>query len=229
MMPTSLLLVSDDVYLYDTLPGALAERAFLVDIARTAASGLKKAYSISPHVVLLDDALPEGGSQQLCTRLKDMSGVPILLLMASPSQEDIVLGLRMGADTVLGKRLGLEELVARIRALLRRVPSSSRKHWPPPFSYDGLTIDFASREITLDGRLVNLSPTEYRLLVLLAQHQGRVLPHNFLLREVWGPEFVDEFNYLRLYVSYLRHKLERNPARPRLILSEWGVGYRLGV
>jgi two-component system KDP operon response regulator KdpE len=228
-MPTSLLLVSDDVYLYKTLPGALAGREFLVNVARTAASGLKKAYSISPDVVLLDDALPEEHSQQLCTRLKDLSGVPILLLMACPSPEDIVLGLRMGADTVLGKSLGLEELVARIRALLRRVPSSRRKHWPLPFSYDGLTIDFASREITLDGRFVNLSPTEYRLLVLLAQHQGRVLPHNFLLREVWGPEFVSELNYLRLYISYLRHKLERNPARPRLILSEWGVGYRLGV
>jgi two-component system KDP operon response regulator KdpE len=90
-------------------------------------------------------------------------------------------------------------------------------------------IDFANREVTLDGHLINLSPTEYRLLVLLAQHQGRVLPHNFLLREVWGPGFVDEFNYLRLYISYLRQKLEQNPAQPRLILSEWGVGYRLGL
>ena len=98
-----------------------------------------------------------------------------------------------------------------------------------PFNYDSLTIDFASRRITLDGQPINLSPIEYRLLVLLAQYQGRVLPHNFLLREIWGPEFANEFNYLRLYISYLRHKLEKDPARPKLILSEWGVGYRLGV
>jgi two-component system KDP operon response regulator KdpE len=153
----------------------------------------------------------------------------MILLAASPSRKDIALGLEMGADTVLVKPVGVEELVARIRALLRRAPSSPREHRPPPFTYDGLMIDFVRREITLDGRLINLSATEYRLLKLLAQHQGRVLPHNFLLREVWGPEFVNEFNYLRLYISYLRRKLERNPARPRLILSEWGVGYRLGV
>jgi two-component system KDP operon response regulator KdpE len=229
MMPATLLLISDDAYLCETLPSALAERGFLVEIARTASSGLKKTYSVSPDVVLLDNALPEGHGRQLCSRLKDMSGVPLILLMTHPSKKDVVLGLETGADTVLVKPVGIEELVARIRVLLRRASRSRAEYWPQPFIHNGLTIDFASREVTLDGRLINLSPTEYRLLVLLAQHQGRVLPHNFLLREIWGPEFVDEFNYLRLYVSYLRQKLERNPARPRLILSEWGVGYRLGL
>ena len=229
MMLATLLLISDDARLCETLRSALTERGFSVEIAGTASSGLKKTYSVSPDVVLLDNALPDGHSWQLCRRLRDMSDVPIMLLMTSPSKEDIVLGLETGADTFLVEPVSVDELVARIRALLRRVPPSRRGYWPPPFSYDGLMIDFASREITLDGQVINLSPTEYRLLVLLAQHQGRVLPHNFLLREVWGPEFVDEFNYLRLYVSYLRHKLERNPAQPRLILSEWGVGYRLGL
>jgi two-component system KDP operon response regulator KdpE len=228
-MRITLLLVSDDDYLCETLPGALDERGFRVEVARTAASGLKKTYSISPDMVLVDNVLPEGQSRGLCTRLNDMTGVPIMLLMASRSKEEIILGLDAGADTVLFQPVRVEELVARVRALLRRASRSRAEYWPPPFSYEGLTIDFASREITLDGRPINLSPTEYRLLVLLAQHQGRVLPHNFLLREIWGPEYVDEFNYLRLYISYLRSKLERNPAQPRLILSEWGVGYRLGI
>jgi two-component system KDP operon response regulator KdpE len=227
-MPTTLLLVSEDDCLCQTLPSALTERGFWVEIAQTASSGLKKTYSISPEVVLLDHDLPEGQSEQLCARLKAMSGVPLVLLMANPSQDDIVRVLQAGADFFLVKPVGLEELVARMRALLRRASHSRAEYWPPPFHYDGLTINFASREITLDGCLINLSPTEYHLLVLLAQHQGRVLPHNFLLREIWGPEFVDEFNYLRLYISYLRQKLEKDPARPKLILSEWGVGYRLG-
>jgi two-component system KDP operon response regulator KdpE len=228
-VPTTLLLISDDAYLCEALPGALAELGFSVEVARTAVSGLKKAYAMAPDVVLLDDALPEEGSRPTCTRLKDVSGVPLILLMAGSSQDDLVGGLDAGADTCLAKPVCFEELVARIHALLRRVTSSSRERWPPPFSYDGLMIDFARREITLDGHPINLSPIEYRLLALLAQHRGRVLPHNFLLREIWGPEFVNQSNYLRLHISYLRHKLEKDPGRPKLILSEWGVGYRLGV
>jgi two-component system KDP operon response regulator KdpE len=227
-MPTRLLLVSDDGYLCETLPAALAERGFRIEVARTAASGLRKTYAISPDVVLLDHSLPEGQSRPLCTQLKDICGMPIMLLMDSRSEKDIILGLDAGADMVLVHPVSVGELAARVRALLRRVSRSRGEYWPPPFSYEGLTIDFASREITLDGRPINLSPTEYRLLALLAQYQGRVLPHNFLLREIWGPEFAEESNYLRLYISYLRTKLERDPAQPRLILSEWGVGYRLG-
>lgn len=229
MMRTTLLLVSDDAYLCETLSSALVEQGFLVEVARTAASGLRKAYSVSPDVVLLDNTLPEERSRRLCGRLREMSGVSIMLLMANHSEKDIILGLEAGADTVLIHPVGVEELVARIRALLRRAARSRAEYWLPPFSYEGLTINFASREITVDGCPIDLSPTEYRLLVLLAQHQGHVLSHDFLLREIWGSEFVEKINYLRLYIGYLRHKLERNPAQPRLILSEWGTGYRLGM
>jgi DNA-binding response OmpR family regulator len=230
-MNTKLLLVDDDVSLCETLRLMFTKQNFQVEVAHNGIAGLQKAYSLKPDVVILDIMMPELDGWQTCLRMREMSDVPILMLTALDSAENVIQGLNMGADDYVVKPVAFEELAARIRALLRRGYGSSlngSNRREPILTYDNLVIDFAKHEVTLDGEQVNLSPTEYRLLSVLMRHQGRVLPHEFLLTEVWGPDYVDELDYLRLYVNYLRRKVEKNPKKPSLIHSEWGVGYRLG-
>jgi two-component system KDP operon response regulator KdpE len=224
----TLLLIDDDFLAMEALRSALTERGFRVEVAHDAISGLQKAYSLSPDVILLNVTLPDGDGWQLCCRLREMSDVPIVMLTAVQSENKILRGLEMGADAYVVKPVGVDELVARVCALLRRSSRSGGSVWGSLFTFEGLVIDFEKREITVDGNRVELSPTEFRLLAVLARHQGRVLPHDYLLREVWGSEYVGQIDYLRLYISYLRHKLEKNPSKPSLISNEWGIGYRLG-
>jgi DNA-binding response OmpR family regulator len=224
-----LLLIDDDFPFCEALRRVLTERGFQVEVAYDAVSGLQKAYAASPDLILLDVMLPNGDGWQICMRLREMSDVPIVMLTGLRSESSVVEGLEMGADSYLVKPVHPDELVARMRALLRRTKHGENgKSWVKPFAYDYLVIDYDKREITVDGKRIDLSPTEFRLLCVLARHKGRVLPHEYLLREVWGPDYADEIDYLRLYISYLRHKIERDPAQPSLIYNEWGVGYRLG-
>jgi two-component system KDP operon response regulator KdpE len=230
-MTTTLLLIDDDVSLCETVQFMLIKNGFQVEVAHDAVSGLHKAYALKPDAVLLDIMLPDMDGWQVCRRLRQMSDVPIIMLTALGSDENMVQGLDLGADDYIVKPVAVQELIARIRALLRRVSRlkpSDRNHRDPIYTYDNLVIDFDKYEVTVDGTKVKLSPTEFRLLSVLSKHQGRLLPHKYLLSEVWGPEYVAEEEYLRLYISYLRQKIEIDPSRPRLIHNEWGVGYRFG-
>jgi two-component system KDP operon response regulator KdpE len=230
-LSAKLLLVDDDVSLCKSLQLMFAKEDYQVEVAHNGVSGLQKAYALKPDAVILDVMMPDMDGWQTCRRLREMSDVPIIMLTALGSGEHVVEGLNLGADDYVVKPVSYEILSARIRALLRRgsLPSVEGGHGRGPIlTYDNLVIDFSKHEVTVDGKRVSLSPTEFRLLSVLARHQGRVLPHAFLLTEVWGPEYVGEMDYLRLYVSYLRRKVERDPSKPSLIQSEWGVGYRLG-
>jgi two-component system KDP operon response regulator KdpE len=209
----------------------LIRNGFQVEVAHNAISGLKEAYALKPDAVILDIMLPDMDGWQVCRRLREMSDVPIIMLSALGSDENVIEGLNLGADDYIVKPVAVEELIARIRALLRRTSRSNpteRNHREPIFTYDYLVIDFDKYEVTVAGEKVKLSPTEFRLLSVLSRYQGRLLPHEFLLSEVWGPEYVSEEEYLRLYISYLRRKIEPDPSKPRLIHNEWGVGYRFG-
>jgi two-component system KDP operon response regulator KdpE len=230
-MATTLLLIDDDVSLCETVRFMLIRNGFEVEVAHNGISGLKQAYALKPDAVLLDIMLPDMDGWQVCRRLREMSDVPIIMLTALGSDENVVEGLNLGADDYIVKPVAVEELIARIRALLRRTSrsnSTERNHREPIFKYDYLVIDFDKYEVTVAGKKVRLSPTEFRLLSVLSRHQGRLLPHEYLLSEVWGPEYVSEEEYLRLYISYLRRKIETDPSKPRLIHNEWGVGYRFG-
>lgn len=229
-MSTTILLVDDDVLLCNTFELILTDMGFNVEMAHNGVEGLKKAYKLQPDVILLDVMMPDMDGWETCQRFKEMCDVPIIMLTAIDSQENVIKGLDLGADDYIVKTVTAEELGARIRAVLRRasrsnINSSKQK---PIITQDNLVIDFDKHEVTVDNERVDLSPTEFRLLSVLARHKGRVLPHDFLLTQVWGPEYIGEIDYLRLYISYLRRKLEKDPSNPNLIYNEWGVGYRFG-
>jgi two-component system, OmpR family, KDP operon response regulator KdpE len=170
--------------------------------------------------------MPEMDGFETLARIREVSNVPVLMLTVRAEESDRIRGLEIGADDYLTKPYSPRELVTRIKALLRRsfTPSQARK--TRIVVDDDLTIDFGKHEVLVRGRKVALRPTEYRLLYHLVNNAGRLMTHETLLSKVWGPEYRDEGHYLRLYVTYLRQKLERDPAHPRYILTERGVGYR---
>lgn len=229
-MSTTILLVDDDVLLCNTFELILTDMGFNVEMAHNGVEGLKKAYKLQPDVILLDVMMPDMDGWETCQRFKEMCDVPIIMLTAIDSQENVIKGLDLGADDYIVKTVTAEELGARIRAVLRRASRSNMNSskQKPIITQDNLVIDFDKHEVTVDNERVDLSPTEFRLLSVLARHKGRVLPHDFLLTQVWGPEYIGEIDYLRLYISYLRRKLEKDPSNPNLIYNEWGVGYRFG-
>lgn len=187
---------------------------------------LEKVREEMPDVVLLDIMMPGMDGYETLKRMRQFSQVPVLILTAKDEEEDRIKGLELGADDYVGKPFSHRELVSRIRAVLRR------HYTPPPTPQttvkidERLTIDFARREVLINGERINLRPTEYRLLYHLVQNAGYVMTHEMLLTRVWGPEYRDESHYLRLYITYLRQKIEEDPANPKYILTERGVGYR---
>jgi two-component system KDP operon response regulator KdpE len=220
------LVVEDEPQMRRFLRASLSSHGFSVVEAATASEALALATSHNPEVVLLDLGLPDADGLELARRLREWSKVPIIVLSARGREEDKVTALDAGADDYLTKPFGVNELLARIRVALRHTALAGGAA-EPVLQVAGLRIDQARREVTLDGRELHLTPLEYRLLVLLGQHAGRVLTHRQILKEVWGPGHVEHTHYLRVYMAQLRRKLEPDPAQPRLLLTEPGVGYRL--
>jgi two-component system KDP operon response regulator KdpE len=175
--------------------------------------------------VILDVMMPGMDGWDVLSRLREMSEVPVIMLTAKGREVDIVRGLGLGADDYITKPFGTGELVARVRALLRRnkMPVAQRV---TRYQDNGLSIDLERHEVRVKGVSVDLTPTEFRLLSVLVQNAGKVVPHHTLLTQVWGEEYASEVHYLKLYIRYLRQKIEESASNPRYILTEWGVGYR---
>lgn len=226
---TRVLVIDDDPLWCEALSLTLTNKGFQVDVAYDGLGGLQKAYSTSPNLILLDIMMPGMDGKEVCTRFKEMADIPIIMLTALDSPGQMIEGLDLGADDYVQKTVTPDELVARIRAVLRRMPGNHISNGRDSiFKHEHLFIDFNKREVMANDERVDLSPTEYKLLSTLVRYRGRVLPHDFLLSEVWGPDHIGETRALRLYIGYLRRKLEKDPANPTLILSEWGIGYRFG-
>ena len=181
-----------------------------------------------PHLVLLDVVMPGTDGWQVCSRIREISDVPIIMITGRyKSEEDIVRGLDYGADDYLIKPVGSKELIARVRAVLRRaeLPSSQEIRQGVIYSDGFLTVDITERKIIVDGKRTKLTPREFRLFTLLVENTGRILTHKQLLEKVWGWEYTDDLDYVRIYISHLRQKIEPEPSLPRYIITEPGVGY----
>jgi two-component system KDP operon response regulator KdpE len=220
------LLVEDEPQMRRFLRASLAARGFRLFEAEAAKEALLLATSHNPEVILLDLGLPDGDGIALARSFREWSRVPIIVISARGREADKVEALDAGADDYLTKPFGVNELLARIRVALRHAQQAGGTS-VPVLEIGALRLDLARREVTLDGKDLHLTPIEYRLLVLLGKNAGKVLTHRQILKEVWGPGHAEETHYLRVYMAQLRRKIEAEPARPRLLVTEPGVGYRL--
>jgi two-component system KDP operon response regulator KdpE len=219
------LVIEDELPMRRFLRAALEAHGYRWVEASTLAEALVAAVTHNPEVVLLDLGLPDGDGLELTRRIREWSRVPILVVSARGRESDKVAALDAGADDYLTKPFGTQELLARIRVALRH--SAVGAEPSPVIDCDGLRIDLARRQVWKGELEIRLTPTEYRLLALLARHAGRVLTHRQILAEVWGPNALGHTHYVRVYLAELRKKIEDDPARPRWLLTEPGVGYRL--
>jgi two-component system KDP operon response regulator KdpE len=221
------LAIEDEAPIRRFLRASLDTQGYRLIEAATGEDGLREAGTRQPDVVLLDLGLPDLDGLEVIRRLREWTAVPIIVLSARGQERDKVAALDAGADDYLSKPFGVGELLARLRVVQRHAARLSRDSTDPLFRAGELTVDLGSRGVRVRDREVRLSPIEYRLLATLVRHAGRVMTHRQLLQEVWGPGYTDQTEYLRVYMKHLRHKLEADPARPRLLLTEPGVGYRL--
>jgi two-component system KDP operon response regulator KdpE len=226
--PSALVLVvEDETQMRRFLRTALAVQGYRVVEAENAKDAIVAATTRSPELILLDLGLPDADGIDLTRKIREWSRTPIIVISARGREDDKVAALDAGADDYLTKPFSVNELLARIRVALRHAAASASEDGSPVLEVGTLLVDQARREVTVDGREVHLTPIEYRLLLVLARNAGRVLTHRQILKEVWGPPYVNETHYLRVFMTQLRRKIEKDPSRPRLLVTEQGVGYRM--
>jgi two-component system KDP operon response regulator KdpE len=223
MSGVRILVVDAEPQILRALQLKLDGAGYLVETAATAQEALMKAAMRPPQAIILDLLLPDGRGSDVCKEIRGWSEVPILVLSAVSDEREKIIALDAGADDYVTKPFSGDELLARLRAALRRIAPATEA----TITVGELAIDLERRLVTVSGREVALTPTEYELLRLLARNAGKLLTHPMILREIWGPAYREESNYLHVYVSQLRRKIEPDPARPRYILTQPGVGYRL--
>jgi two-component system, OmpR family, KDP operon response regulator KdpE len=227
-MTARVMVVEDEPRLLRLVRALLQSEGFEVVAATTGEEALQLAETAALDLVLLDILLPgDVDGYEVCRRIRESSHVPIIMLTAKAQEHDKLRGFDLGADDYLTKPFSSRELLARVKAVIRRNSLHREPDVAAVVTLGGLTVDLDRRRVTVEGTEVNLTATEYSLLAELAQNAGRVMMHSELLARVWGPEYRDETEYLRTYIRYLRRKIEQNPSHPRYILSRPGIGYYL--
>jgi two-component system, OmpR family, KDP operon response regulator KdpE len=225
--PTHILVVDDEEQIRRALTSILKSRGYVLDLAATGQDALLHAIDSPPDLVVLDLALPDISGIEVCRELRTWMTAPILILSVRATEADKIQALDEGADDYLTKPFSAGELLARIRALLRRAAALTSP--PPVVTVGELEIDIARRRVSIGGRDVTLTPTEFDILAFLARNAGLVVTQKMILEQVWGPEWVEDAQTLRVHVSHLRKKIEPTPGGPRYIITEPGVGFRLAT
>jgi len=219
-----ILIIDDEKQIRRLLKVALTGHGYELEEAVSGQDGLHKAAVFRPDLVILDLGLPDLDGLEVLRRLREWSQTPVIILSVREQENDKINALDNGADDYVTKPFGMGELLARIRAALRHAAGLGNE---PVLNFGDLEIDVAQRRVTVDGNVIKPTPTEYELLRNLAVYSGKVLTHRQLLRAVWGPSYENDTQYLRVYIAQLRRKIESDPSRPRHIITEPGVGYRL--
>lgn len=227
-MAEKILIIDDDLEILDIVTMVLEKEGLDVVRALSAQQGLRQAFLHHPNLILLDVMMPDMNGWEVCRRLRDLSDVPIIFLSARGSVGDVVKGLDIGGDDYLVKPFSNAELVARVRVHLRRTPAPDAIS-EITFENISFKINFDKREVTVRGKFVDLSPREFDLLAALVRNSERVMSREELVKEAWGPDGYEAIDHLKLYILYLRRKLERNPKSPEMILTTRGIGYRFNA
>jgi two-component system, OmpR family, KDP operon response regulator KdpE len=225
--PARILVVEDEPEIRRFLRVSLEHHGFRLDEVTTVREAITQAAMQPPDLMILDLGLPDGDGLDVIKNVRGWSPLPIVVLSARGQEQDKVHALDAGADDYLTKPFGIEELLARVRVALRHAARAVGDEGAAVFQVGDLCVDQAARRVTVHDREVHFTPTEYKLLTLLVRHAGKVMTHRQLLKEVWGPGSAHETQYLRVFMAALRQKLEDQPAQPRYLLTELGVGYRL--
>jgi two-component system KDP operon response regulator KdpE len=223
------VLIEDEPQIRRFLRATLTGQGYRLYEATTGADGLIEVGSRQPDVVIVDLGLPDMDGLDVIRRLREWSKVPVIVLSARGQERDKVVALDAGADDYVSKPFGAGELLARIRVAMRHTAGAASQSSDATFKVGDLQVDLLRRHVAVGGREIHLTPTEYKLLTTLIRHAGKVVTHQQLLNDVWGPRHAEQGHYVRVYMAHLRHKLEAEPARPRYLQTEAGVGYRLVV
>ena len=221
------VLIEDEPQIRRFLRATLTGQGYKLFEATTGADGVVEVGSRQPDVVIVDLGLPDMDGLEVIRRVRGWTDVPVIVLSARGQERDKVTALDAGADDYVSKPFGAGELLARIRVALRHTAGASHESDDAVFKVGELQVDLLRRQVLVGDKEIHLTPIEYKLLTMLVRHAGKVVTHQQLLREVWGPAHTEQAHYARVYMAHLRHKLEAEPARPRYLLTEPGVGYRL--
>ena len=228
-MRETILLVDDDSEFLGLARTCLQNAGYTVMTAEDGKIGLRRVFSGRPNLVVLDGNMPRMNGWEVCNLIRDMSNIPVIMVTVNGETSDRLRGFDVGADDYMTKPIDFSELLARIGAVLRRCSIEMQDEVSESFHYGEVEVDWKGHQVYVRGELVKLSPTEFKLLSCLMKNGGWIVTHEQLLQKVWGPNYIGDKSFVKLYVRYLRQKIEEDPRNPRLILTERGVGYRFAV